>query len=61
MCLKTAFALWFLLGLTEYANAAAAVDDNAIVNLAMENYYAILNESGAYKVKNNCMMKYSFE
>jgi len=48
MCLRTAFALLFLLGLTEYACTAPVVDDkNAIANLAMENYYAILNESGA--------------
>jgi len=45
MGLKTAFALLFLLGVTEYAKAAA-VDDNAIVNLVMENYHEILNVSG---------------
>jgi len=45
MGLKTAFALFFVLGITEYAKPAA-VDPNAIVNLAMENYYEISNVSG---------------
>ena len=45
MGLKTAFTLLFLLGVTEYAKAAA-VDENAIGNLAMEDYQEILNISG---------------